>query len=42
MKLREKIAQFCDVEKRAVIPMVTEPILYEIPLLLERPKLETT
>jgi CTP synthase len=34
--LREKIAQFCDVEKRAVIPMVTEPILYEIPLLLEK------
>ena len=31
----EKIAQFCDVEKRAVIPMVTAPILYEIPLLLE-------
>jgi len=34
--LREKIAQFCDVEKRAVIPMVTAPILYEIPLLLEK------
>ena len=32
----EKIAQFCDVEKRAVIPMVTAPILYEIPLLLEK------
>ena len=37
--LRDKIAQFCDVEKRAVIPMVTEPILYEIPLLLEKAKL---
>lgn len=36
--IREKIAQFCDVEKRAVIPMVTEPILYEIPLLLEKAK----
>lgn len=36
--LREKIAQFCDVEKRAVIPMVTAPILYEIPLLLEKEK----
>jgi len=36
--LREKIAQFCDVEKRAVIPMVTSPILYEIPLLLEKEK----
>ncbi|MHC1740818.1 MAG: CTP synthase [Anaerolineaceae bacterium] len=34
--LRDKIAQFCDVEKRAVIPMVTAPILYEIPLLLEK------
>src|SRR5512133_1946867 len=34
--LCEKIAQFCDVEKRAVIPMVTAPILYEIPLLLEQ------
>ena len=32
----EKIAQFCDVEPRAVIPMVTAPILYEIPLLLEK------
>jgi CTP synthase len=34
--LREKIAQFCDVEKRGVIPMVTTPILYEIPLMLEK------
>ncbi|MCX6054894.1 MAG: CTP synthase [Chloroflexi bacterium] len=32
----EKISQFCDVEKRAVVPMVTVPILYEIPLLLEK------
>lgn len=37
--LCEKIAQFCDVEKRAVIPMVTAPILYEIPLLLEKARL---
>src|SRR5574338_1683398 len=29
--LVEKIALFCDVEKRAVVPMVTTPILYEIP-----------
>lgn len=36
--IREKIAQFCDVEKRAVIPMSTAPILYEIPLLLEKEK----
>jgi CTP synthase len=34
--LRDKIALFCDVEKRAVVPMVTAPILYEVPLLLER------
>lgn len=37
-KLREKIALFCDVEKRAVIVMTTAPILYEIPLLLEKEK----
>lgn len=34
--LRDKIAQFCDVEKRAVVPMVTSHILYEIPLMLEK------
>src|SRR5512145_1044804 len=34
--LVEKIALFCDVDKKAVIPMVTAPILYEIPLLLEQ------
>jgi len=31
----EKIALFCDVEKRAVVPMITSQILYEIPLLVE-------
>ncbi len=31
----EKIALFCDVEPRAVIPLVTTPYLYEVPLLLE-------
>lgn len=36
--LREKIALFCDVELPAVIPMVTAPILYEVPLLLENAK----
>lgn len=36
--LAEKIALFCDVEKRAVIPMVTAPILYEVPLMLEKAK----
>ena len=35
-ELREKIALFCDVEARAVIPLATTTILYEIPLLLER------
>jgi CTP synthase len=34
--LIEKIALFCDVEKKAVFPMVTTPVLYEIPLLLEK------
>ena len=33
--LRAKIAQFCDVEHRAVIPMVTADVLYEVPLVLE-------
>jgi len=33
--LCDKIALFCDVERRAVIPLVTTPILYEIPLILE-------
>jgi CTP synthase len=34
--LTEKIALFCDVDKRAVVPMVTSQILYEVPLLLEK------
>jgi CTP synthase len=34
--LREKIALFCDVELRAVVPMVTSPVLYEVPLLIEQ------
>ncbi len=34
--LRDKIALFCDVEPRAVIPMVTAPLLYELPLLIEK------
>ncbi len=33
--LREKIALFTDVETRAVIPLVTTTVLYEVPLLLE-------
>jgi CTP synthase len=35
-ELCDKIALFCDVEKQAVIPMVTSPVLYEIPLLIEK------
>jgi CTP synthase len=34
--LRDKIALFCDVERRAVIPLVSTSVLYEIPLILER------
>jgi CTP synthase len=34
--LCDKIALFCDVEKQAVVPMITSDVLYEIPLLLER------
>jgi CTP synthase len=34
--LCDKIALFCDVEKRAVVPMVTTEVLYEVPLLLEK------
>ena len=34
-ELVQKIALFCDVEKRAVVPMETAETLYEIPLLLE-------
>jgi CTP synthase len=33
--LREKIALFCDVERRAVIPLVTLDSLYKVPLELE-------
>ncbi len=34
--LCEKIALFCDVERRAVIPLVTAQVLYEVPLILEK------
>ncbi|MFQ6058162.1 MAG: CTP synthase [Anaerolineae bacterium] len=33
--LKDKIALFCDVEKRAVIPLVTAETIYEVPLILE-------
>ena len=35
-ELCDKIALFCDVERKAVIPMVTSDVLYEIPLVMER------
>ncbi len=34
--LREKISLFCDVEVRAVIPLLTMPSIYEVPLVLEK------
>ncbi len=34
--LLDKISNFCDVEKKAVIPLVTAPIIYEVPLILEK------
>jgi CTP synthase len=33
--VRAKIALFCDVEPRAIISLVTTPIIYEVPLILE-------
>ncbi len=35
MELCTKIAQFCDVPREAVIPLVTSNLLYQIPLTLE-------
>ena len=34
-EVKEKIALFCDVEQRAVIPLVTAESIYEVPLILE-------
>jgi CTP synthase len=34
--LSEKIALFCDVDRQAVIPMITTDVLYEVPLSLEK------
>src|SRR5712671_4829499 len=34
-ELREKIALFCNIEERAVIPMLTAETIYEVPLILE-------
>ncbi len=38
-ELRDKIALFCDVDRRAVVTMVTAELLYEIPLLLEETRI---
>jgi CTP synthase len=40
--LRDKIALFCDVDPKAVIPLTTTSILYEVPLLFEREGLAET
>ncbi len=37
--LRAKIALFCDVEQKGVIPLESTPVLYEVPLLLEEHEL---
>ena len=34
-EIRDKIALFCNVERRAVIPLVTASSIYEVPLMLE-------
>ncbi len=34
-EIRDKISLFCDVEKKAVIPMPTIPSIYEVPIALE-------
>ncbi len=34
--IRDKIALYCDVERRAVIPLPTAETVYEVPLILER------
>jgi CTP synthase len=33
--IRDKISLFCDVERKAVIPLLTVPSIYEVPLVLE-------
>ena len=35
-ELKAKISLFCDVERRGVIPLLTMPSIYEVPLVLER------
>src|SRR5437667_3228460 len=38
-EIGHKISLFCDVEPRAVIPLLTMPSIYEVPLVLEAPGL---
>lgn len=38
-EVQEKIALFCDVEQKAVIPMVTVDTIYQVPLSLEEARL---
>ncbi len=33
--IKEKISLFCDVERRAVVPLITAETIYEVPLMLE-------
>ncbi|MEP7200303.1 MAG: CTP synthase, partial [Chloroflexota bacterium] len=33
--VKDKIALFCDVERRAVVPLITAQTIYEVPLMLE-------
>ncbi len=35
-EIREKIALFCNIDERAVIPMTTAETIYEVPLILEK------
>jgi CTP synthase len=34
-EIRDKIALFCNIERRAVLPLVTADTIYEVPLMLE-------
>ncbi|MCU0641317.1 MAG: CTP synthase [Candidatus Margulisbacteria bacterium] len=39
-EMKEKISLFCDVDKDAVVGMADAPLLYEIPLMLEREEMD--
>ncbi|HET9921923.1 MAG TPA: CTP synthase, partial [Ktedonobacteraceae bacterium] len=39
-ELREKIALFCNIEQRAVVPLLTSDTIYEVPLVLEEAGLD--